>query len=41
VIDLEFQFAAEDYEVIFTLDDRDVARVTFPVRLDGAIEAEG
>jgi hypothetical protein len=32
VADLEFEFAADDYEVIFTLDDREVARVTFVVR---------
>jgi hypothetical protein len=34
VADLEFQFAADDYEVVFRLDDRDIARVTFAVRLE-------
>ena len=32
VADLEFEFAADDYEVVCTLDDREVARVTFTVR---------
>jgi hypothetical protein len=42
ISDLEFLFAADDYEVIFTLDDRDVARVRFPVRLEAEpAEAEG
>ena len=30
--DLEFDYAAEDYNVVFMLDDAEVARVTFPVR---------
>ncbi len=34
ISDLEFLFASDDYEVVFTLDDRDVARLTFPVRHD-------
>jgi hypothetical protein len=34
ISDLEFLFAAEDYEVVFSLDDRDVARATFPVRIE-------
>lgn len=29
--DLEFEYAADDYNVVFILDDREVARVTFPV----------
>ena len=29
--DLEFDYAADDYNVVFLLDDREVARVTFPV----------
>ena len=29
---LEFQYAADDYNVVFSIDDREVARVTFPVR---------
>jgi hypothetical protein len=29
--DLEFEYAADDYNVVFLLDDREVARVTFPV----------
>jgi hypothetical protein len=32
VADLEFQFAADDYTVVFSLDERVVARVTFPVQ---------
>jgi predicted dehydrogenase len=35
VADLEFEYAADDYNVVFSLDDREVARVTFPV-LSGA-----
>ena len=31
VVDLEFQFAADDYMVVFTIDDMEVARVEFPV----------
>ena len=34
VADLEFEFGAEDYSVVFTLDDRDVARIDFPVRFN-------
>jgi hypothetical protein len=42
ISDLEFLFAADDYTVVFTLDERVVARATFPVRLDSqATEAEG
>lgn len=32
VADLELEYVAEDYEVVFTLDDREVARVTFPIQ---------
>ena len=32
VVDQEFQYAADDYNLVFSLDDREVARVTFPVR---------
>lgn len=32
VADLELEFSADDYSVIFFLDDREVARVDFPVR---------
>ncbi len=35
VADLEFDFAADGYTVVFMLDERDVARATFEVRLDG------
>ena len=31
--DIEFEYAADDYNVVFLLDDREVARVTFPVVL--------
>ena len=40
VADLEFQFAADDYMVVFTIDDMEVARVGFPVVFDG-VEEEG
>lgn len=32
VADLELQYAADDYQVVFLLDEREVARVEFPVR---------
>ena len=35
VVDLEFQFAADDYLLVFTIDDMEVARVQFPVVFDG------
>ncbi len=35
VADLEFDFAADGYNVIFLLDEREVARATFEVRVDG------
>jgi hypothetical protein len=31
VADLEFQFASDDYAVVFTIDEMEVARVQFPV----------
>jgi hypothetical protein len=31
--DIEFEFAADDYLAIFLLDEMEVARVRFPVRL--------
>lgn len=31
IVDLEFQFASDDYAVIFTVDESEVARVGFPV----------
>ena len=34
VADLEFQFASDDYNVVFNLDEMEVAHVTFPVRSD-------
>jgi hypothetical protein len=33
VADLHVDYTADDYRVVFVLDDRDVARVNFPVRL--------
>jgi hypothetical protein len=33
LVDLEFEYAADDYNVVFFIDDREVARVTFPVVL--------
>ena len=30
---LSFDYAADDYTVVFTLDDNEVARVRFPVRV--------
>ncbi len=38
VDELEFEFAAEDYTVVFLLDDMEVARLDFPVRLDDRAE---
>lgn len=34
VANLDLEFAADDYTVIFFLDEREVARVSFPVRVD-------
>ena len=36
VADLELEFAADDYNVVFLLDEREVARVEFPVRVAGS-----
>ena len=36
VADLSFEFAADDYDLVFFLDEREVARVTFPVKLSNA-----
>lgn len=33
VADLRVDYTADDYTVVFVLDDREVARVDFPVRL--------
>jgi hypothetical protein len=33
VADLRIEYVADDYEVVFRLDDRAVARVGFPIRL--------
>lgn len=38
VVDLEFQFAADDYTLVFTIDDMEVARVEFPVTYFEAAE---
>jgi hypothetical protein len=35
ISDLELDAADDDYNVVFYLDDREVARVGFPVVLDG------
>lgn len=35
VADLDFQYSADDYTVVFTLDDHVVARVSFPVTVQG------
>ena len=31
VADLDFEYSADDYNVVFVLDDSEAARVTFPV----------
>ena len=33
VADLDLEFAADDYDLVLFLDDREVARVSFPVKL--------
>ncbi len=33
VADLDFEFAADDYEVVFLLDEREVARARFAVKI--------
>jgi hypothetical protein len=35
VSDLNIEYAGDDYGVVFMLDDREVARVGFPVRVTG------
>ena len=35
IADLEVDAASDDYNVVFYLDDREVARVRFPVELNG------
>ena len=35
VADLDFEFASEGYSVVFLLDDREVARARFEVRVNG------
>ena len=35
VADLKFEYASDDYSVVFRLDEREVARVGFPVVVDG------
>jgi hypothetical protein len=35
VVDLQIEYAADDYCVVFILDDREVARVDFPIRAVG------
>ena len=38
VTDLEFQFSADDYAVVFTIDDMEVARMQFPVTFREPLE---
>lgn len=33
VADLDFEYASDDYNLVFTLDEREVARLRFPVRV--------
>jgi hypothetical protein len=43
VMDMEIEYRSDDYECIFSLDDREVARVRFPIVEDGVaakLEAE-
>ncbi|MGH2820701.1 MAG: hypothetical protein ACRDJ5_08610 [Actinomycetota bacterium] len=40
IADLELEFAADDYTVIFFIDEHEVARVDFPVRVAGTPEPE-
>lgn len=35
VADLRFEYAADGYAVVFVLDEREVARVSFPVEVNG------
>lgn len=39
VADLEVEFAADDYTLVLTLDDREVARVNFPLVFEDRAEA--
>ena len=39
VADLDLDVATDDYEVVFTLDEEEVARVRFPVRTNGGRRA--
>lgn len=39
VADLDIDVATDDYEVVFTLDEHEVARVRFPVRANGGRRA--
>lgn len=41
IADLKLDYSADDYSVIFTLDDREVARVDFTVTFDGVPDTEG
>jgi hypothetical protein len=36
VADLHLEYAADDYNVVFRLDDREVARIAFPVEQDAS-----
>jgi hypothetical protein len=38
VVDLQIEFAADDYECVFVLDEREVARVRFPIVTNGSVE---
>ena len=38
VSDLEFEFAAAGYNLVFLLDEQEVARATFEVKVDGGRE---
>jgi hypothetical protein len=40
VSDLNIEYAGDDYRVVFTLDDREVARIGFPVRVSESSRAE-
>jgi hypothetical protein len=40
VADLEIEFAADDYTVVFTLDETEVARVDFPIRVVDQVDRE-
>jgi len=40
VSDLELDYASDDYNVVFYLDEHEVARVRFPVEVDGGDRLE-